>query len=190
MPWFTCVSPGGSGARSRCRDRLVCCQMWSARDEDSVTTGPRALQRSACKDSGRAAMWPRLLVSECRRDGGGGTRQAGRGRRGTEKGKSCHLGRYLVLCCRDAPQAVPRKGVGFEVVLCAPCGPQSLAVLTGDTWNVPPAALCRGTWKVQAGLSCASVARPVHVCGPAPASAHLRACPRRLPPPARHLVGL
>lgn len=118
--------------------------MWLARDEDSVTTGPHTLQRSVCKDSGRAALWPTLLVSECRRDRGGGTRevgtrQAGRqadrqadrqvdrqagpaggdGQAGTGRQSPVIWGDFR--CC----QAVPRKGVGFEVVLVPPADPRA-----------------------------------------------------------------
>lgn len=164
------MSPGGSGARSRCRDRLVCCQMWLARDEDSVTTGPHTLQRSVCKDSGRAALWPTLLVSECRRDRGGGTREVGTRQAGRQadrqadrqvdrqagpaggdgQAESCHLGRFSVL------SGCSPQGGGFRGRSRAPCRPpstvNSLAVLTGATGNASPAASCQGTWKVQAGF--------------------------------------
>lgn len=114
--------------------------MWLARDEDSVTTGPHTPQRSVCKDSGRAALWPTLLVSECRRDRGGGTRevgtrQAGRqadrqvdwqvgpaggdGQAGTGRQSPVIWGDFR--CC----QAVPHKGVGFEVVLVPPADPRA-----------------------------------------------------------------
>lgn len=57
LPWFTCVVP----ARLRRRERGVSCQMWLARDEDSMTTGPHAqgAHRSAGEDrSAAAVMWP------------------------------------------------------------------------------------------------------------------------------------
>lgn len=144
--------------------------MWLARDEDSVTTGPHTLQRSVCKDSGRAALWPTLLVSECRRDRGGGTREVGTRQAGRQadrqadqqvdwqagpaggdgQAESCHLGRFSVL------SGCSPQGSGFRGRSRAPCRPpstvNSLAVLTGATGNASPAASCRGTWKVQAGF--------------------------------------
>lgn len=161
LPWFTCVVPGHLRCQEPLRDRLASCQMWLARDQDSMTTGHSTLQRSACKDSGMAVMWPWLVVKCVEKKSGrrGWWWQAGWWRRGAlGREKSCHVW-WNIQCCPCCSIGCFPQGGGF---LDHSSGPlvgdwstlfNRLAVLIRDICNALPEVFnIGGRWKVQVGI--------------------------------------